>query len=376
MKFFIGHLNLIFFVFLFYRFYGFYFLFLVSLRLSFLLPTDFFTLLLSHLFILLFHFSLSCPLLPKGDAGLDPQQEALICLKISDILSFAVLVQGVKIPQGRALEMITDLTKIALKFSGPNITSAIACLAHIAGQITRSPVSLLELAEKCFSSIVAIAKVTSTSTSTSTSIAASPVTHAQAARIQRCLVVLGSICEQSKKCSDLFQFSISDDNNKNENRNMSNNNNDDDSSNNDNNDDNDDGQTTYSSGSKSLGYGQKSRAITDEETAVADLADIGKVTVRNLNGCCYSACHYALSLPIPHVQARAVQSLCGVFVGTYHTLIFFHILFYFEVLFFWLRLSSCFKTCYLLILTFPTLIFTTLVIAYVRVSSFNASDTG
>jgi hypothetical protein len=332
---------------------------------------------------------------PQGDAGLDPQQEALICLKISDILSFAVLVQNVHIPYLRALEITADLTKIALKFSGPNITSAIACIAHISGQITRSPVSLLELAEKCFSSIVAIAKTTSTSTSTSSSNVAItnqnknnnnkndkndsddndglkttkkktknnannndnnidfennkfennktgqgfyppvqvrtyvPVTHAQAARIQRCLVVLGSICEQSKKCSDLFQFSATNNSNsnrcnKNDNKNGNNsskkNDNDNDNNyNDDNNDDDDDGQTTYSTstGVKTLGYGQKSRPITDEETAVADLADIGKVTVRNLNGCCYSACTYALSLPIPHVQARAVQSLCGVFVGTY-----------------------------------------------------------
>ena len=272
---------------------------------------------------------------PQGDAGLDPQQEALICLKISDILSFAVLVPEVKIPQSRALEMTIDLTKIALKFSGPNITSAIACLAHIAGQITRSPACLLELAEKCFSSIVAISKATSTSTSTSTSSAALPVTHAQAARIQRCLVVLGSICEQSRKCSDLFQFTISNNNDnsggsnddKNANRNNGNdnneeNNNDDNNNDCDDDDDDDDGQTTYCSGgakAKSLGFGQKSRPLTDEETAVADLADIGKVAVRNLNGCCYSACHYALSLPIPHVQARAVQSLCGVFVGMYRT---------------------------------------------------------
>ena len=164
-----------------------------------------------------------------------------------------------------------------------------------------------------------------------------PVTHTQAARIQRCLVVLGSICEQSKKCSDLFQFSTTpttnnnnNNNNNNDNKNDNkdgnnssnkndNDNNNDNNNNDDDDDDDDDGQTTYSTstGGKTLGYGQKSRPLSDEETAVADLADIGKVTVRNLNGCCYSACTYALSLPIPHVQARAVQSLCGVFVGTY-----------------------------------------------------------
>jgi hypothetical protein len=317
-----------------------------------------------------------------------------------------VLVQNVHIPHLRALEITADLTKIALKFSGPNITSAIACIAHISGQITRSPVSLLELAEKCFSSIVAIAKTTSTSTLIKTNINQNknnnkynsddksddndslkttkkktknrttnnydnndnnnfddnksennktgqgfyppvqvrtyvPVTHAQAARIQRCLVVLGSICEQSKKCSDLFQYSVTDNNNKNRSNNSvskndrnsdkknsnknnkSDNNNyndsDIDGNNDDDNNDDDDGQTTYttSTGGKTLGYGQRSRPLSDEETAVADLGDIGKVTVRNLNGCCYSACTYALSLPIPHVQARAVQSLCGVFVGTY-----------------------------------------------------------
>ena len=34
-----------------------------------------------------------------------------------------------------------------------------------------------------------------------------------------------------------------------------------------------------------------------------------------MNGCTYAACTYALTINLPQVQSRAVQCLCGVFVG-------------------------------------------------------------
>ena len=54
---------------------------------------------------------------------------------------------------------------------------------------------------------------------------------------------------------------------------------------------------------------------TDEETAKMEITEIKQLTANNMNGCTYAACMYALTIELPPVQARAVQSLCGVFIG-------------------------------------------------------------
>ena len=66
-------------------------------------------------------------------------------------------VQGVCLGS-RAAEVEIDLANISLKFSGPNITSAIGCLALLAAHVTHNPQALLNLAEKCFSAIASVAK--------------------------------------------------------------------------------------------------------------------------------------------------------------------------------------------------------------------------
>jgi hypothetical protein len=156
------------------------------------------------------HLSTLLPYL-KGDLGLNSQQEALVCLKVCEIVTAATMVDSIHIGVNKANELSKDLTNIALKYAGPNITAAVNCLAHLAAHITHNATHLILLAEKCFSAIAIIAKtvpspgpassrpvtpvpgplgpVTSPIGSLSTSLTISPQ---QAARVQRCLVVLGT----------------------------------------------------------------------------------------------------------------------------------------------------------------------------------------
>ena len=246
---------------------------------------------------------------------------------MSEILSAATLVDGIKILPERVDEIISDLSRIALKSNGQNTAAAISCLAHITAQITHSPKAILNLAQKCFSSISSIAKTTNygfengnknengnfqTGQNPAPHVRArTVVTDIQAARVQRCLVVLGYICEKSRKCSEIFKSS--------QHQNIEN------SDDNDDNNGDNDGDNDSRNGGKNRGNikgnhpgsssGPRTKFLSEEETAVTYICDISTVTERNLNGCCYSASVFALSVPMPQVQARAVQCLCGVFVG-------------------------------------------------------------
>jgi hypothetical protein len=53
----------------------------------------------------------------------------------------------------------------------------------------------------------------------------------------------------------------------------------------------------------------------DELCARRDIAHIKSVTAGTLNGACYATAMFALNLPEPKLQIRAVQALCGVFIG-------------------------------------------------------------
>ena len=243
-------------------------------------------------------------------------EEALVCLKISEILSAATLVKGINLNKERTEEVIKDLSTIALKFSGSNITAAVSCLAHLTAQITHSPIALLNLAEKCFISILEIAKITSNDNIDLSSpllarTVRTVVTISQAARIQRCLVVLGSISEHSRKCNEVFESAtLFEKNDIMKKEKIS-------------------GKNNFKNievNVKNEGKGTKGNIIrnnsdvstylgTDEETATMDITDITRLTAMNMNGCTYAACMYALTIELAPVQARAVQSLCGVFIG-------------------------------------------------------------
>ena len=264
-------------------------------------------------------------ILIKGDAGLSQTEEALVCLKVTEILTAATMVQGMSLSKERTEEVTKDLSLIALKFSGLNMTAAICCLAHFAEKISKSPLVLLNLAEKCFSSIVEIAKIISNdqidlSSPPLARTVRTVVSVSQAARIQRCLVVLGSICEHSRKCQEVFKEATILNNELNIEKNQ----------NKEKNKFNKIEKISLKKSKKSLenieitkineidlvddcdfNFFQKS----NEETAKMEITEIKRLTANNMNGCTYAACMYALTIDLPPVQARAVQSLCGVFIG-------------------------------------------------------------
>jgi hypothetical protein len=58
-----------------------------------------------------------------------------------------------------------------------------------------------------------------------------------------------------------------------------------------------------------------STTLTDAEVACLSVTEIDRVTAETLTGCCFAASQFALTISLPMVQARAVQALCGVFIG-------------------------------------------------------------
>ena len=161
-------------------------------------------------------------------------------------------------------------------------------------------------------------------------------TDAQVARVQRCLVVLGFICEHSRKCVEVLRqgplfggsqnghhtsdqdqsassvsggktWGISSEKGKRGRKRKS-----------QGGDEEDQGQSQQeasSSSSSSSAAGPGLGSGEDEEAAATRLSDLPALTAHTLNGCCYAAVQFALAFASPQVQARAVQALCGVFIG-------------------------------------------------------------
>ena len=114
----------------------------------------------------------------------------------------------------------------------------------------------MAIGRKCFFSISDVAKANDPMS----------VTPVQLARLQRCLAVLGPICEHTKKCADLFSAPVN-------------------------------------------------TADTDEQLVQKPLAEFSELEPWTLHTATLVAARYALSLPVEAVQARAVQTLCAVFTG-------------------------------------------------------------
>jgi hypothetical protein len=89
------------------------------------------------------HIPILLPYL-KGDSGLSVQEESNITLKIIDIISASMAVEGVYLGTNIA-ELAVDLTKIALKFSGRSVDAAISCLARLTPRLLKGNILLLLL---------------------------------------------------------------------------------------------------------------------------------------------------------------------------------------------------------------------------------------
>lgn len=190
----------------------------------------------------------------KCDNGLDQTQEAIVSLKIIEIVSSLVVLDGFHIGD-RINEVTSDLTQIALKYGANNIDGSVSCLALIAEHVTKDPRPTLALAEKCFESIHSISKSLTEYIRISSN---------QSAKIQRCLIVFGSICEHTRKCATVLIQETDD----------------------------------------------------IEKIARTQLEYLPRqLPHRDINGACYSCCMFALEQPEEAVQYRALQALCSVYVG-------------------------------------------------------------
>ena len=133
------------------------------------------------------------------------------------------------------------------------------------------------------------------------------MTQQQGAKIQRCIVVLGAICEHITVCKDIikqleyqsndywyvfiyYQFIYF--------------------------------QKKFESFEK-LTF-KKNSVVTatasgsnEENELIAEMpiTSIKSLRPSSFHGACYAAARFALSLPDSQVQTRAVQALCGVFLG-------------------------------------------------------------
>jgi hypothetical protein len=199
----------------------------------------------------------------KGENGLNGQEEALICLKVTNILSSAVVIEGVSF-HTKNEELCNDLTNIALKYGGKSVDAAVSCLAKLCVHHLNDASAILSLANKCFHPIVIIAKAVLNTTP------AAPINEKQIAQLQRCLVVLGNVCSHSRKCHSLLLKDM--DNDKINNDNL--------------------------------------------ECATKDVRIFDKgLKPKCIYGMAYAAILFALKLPNISIQVRAIQALCGVFIG-------------------------------------------------------------
>ena len=157
----------------------------------------------------------------KGDSNLSNDLSSLVSLKVTEILSSAsTLAREMDVPFN-VEEVVASLTHIALNYSNKNINAAINCLALIITNVTEDATPLFSLAERCYKVLLdavrQISSVASPETTVSTvgsagsrvnsfsPIGLVPAIKSQVDRLQRCLIVLGYVCEHVKKCSTAFQ---------------------------------------------------------------------------------------------------------------------------------------------------------------------------
>jgi hypothetical protein len=229
----------------------------------------------------------------KGENGLSLQQDSILCYHLIQMLSITLeiplstssLQQDIEEEGGSLLgplavtqlgvwesrvdEISADLTRIALNYPVMTIQPAVECLSQLATHVCRHGHHILALAQKCFDSIFALARSFPLNDAFAPGINKFDLSSSQISRIQRSIVVLGSICEQSNKCIYL--------------------------------------QDTSPEGSQDH--------IISKMCLSEKKGDLNSLRENALNGCCYVCVKFCLSLDIEAIQARAAQALCSVFVG-------------------------------------------------------------
>ena len=98
----------------------------------------------------------------------------------------------------RCHDIETDLTMIALRLNNANVESAVLCMVKLSVHITHHVNTILALSQKCYGNIYQIVSLYEKSPH-------SGLNQNMVANMQRCLIVLGFICEHSNQLHGLWQ---------------------------------------------------------------------------------------------------------------------------------------------------------------------------
>lgn len=213
----------------------------------------------------------------KGDSELSPAQNVAVCGYVMKILESVAVLEKSNLSFVNPDRIIEDLVTIAFTQSGKNISSSISCIASLIAYVTLDGVPFIKLAEKCFVSL------TQTVQSLPTDPSKIDQLHPQqSARLQRCLVIYGYLCEHSRKCKTIllklpsnYLKELEPD------------------------------STLF----------KKHLIALNERVAQMSFREVTGFDPRLFYGIGYSVVMYSLSLPDPAVQLRAIQCLCGIFAG-------------------------------------------------------------
>lgn len=222
------------------------------------------------------HLSTLRPYL-KQDTNYSKEQNAFIKLKVTQIVTATTSIDSSAFTFNLQ-ELAHDLKTCALSLGADNVRAAAGCLALLAENVTKDAAPLFKLADQCFRSIRGIA----------TAVPDSAQLHpGQLGNLQRCLLVLGYVCESARKCPGAME-TFAD---------------------------------SFNSTSMELrGLPAAARAVylaTDANQSIAkrDISAVELLHPSALQGACYAAAIYALTVPHPAVQKAGAQALCGVFAG-------------------------------------------------------------
>lgn len=227
----------------------------------------------------------------KGENGLTMTQDSILCYHLMQMISLSLEIPiqlsvqdeihlaggfdasplGVTqlgIWNNRVEEISTDLVRIALNYPILTVQPAVECLSQLATHVCHHGSYLLQLAQKCFNSISWVATNFSVIDISAPGINHIELNSTHIARIQRSIVVLGAICEQTNKCTYLRE--------------------------------------TVSSETSRICRSILSGSSNNLLKSISENA---------LNSSCYVCVKFCLSLDHENIQARAAQGLCSVFVG-------------------------------------------------------------
>jgi len=285
----------------------------------------------AHPPLLLPHMSALLPYL-KPHSALNSQQHSDVTLNVCRMLAAVCVITdapGAITHSVSFQELCIDLTNIALGGSYHNVDAAIKCLAALGAYVTGDVRPYMALASKCFTAVKQAAQaIPDRRLDQVTSKLMIAVSPQLCARVQRCLIVLGAVCEHSTLCAQELaelarrqglkvitpsptylppadedeeesataapapQLSLS--------RPSSH-------------------GSLHSLGSLAMletpMSSHRDRCAVEEAAGRADIANSPALSPATLNGCVHAAAVFALTLPDEGCEVRAVQALCRVYIG-------------------------------------------------------------